>query len=83
MKNYSIDNSIVQIIDEGYVYTIKNKETGKCGSGKNYNGGKIKYFATHYDGDTSGSVFIGKKKETIEYILKNLGLPKYNKLESR
>lgn len=80
MKNYSINNEMVQINDEGYVFTVKNKLTDKCGSGKNHNGGKVKYFATHHDNETSDSLFIGKKKESIEYVLNGLGLPKYDKL---
>lgn len=79
MKDYSINNEIVTINDEGFVFTIENKLTGKQGSGRNHNGGNIKYFATHYEGETDG-VFIGRKLESVEYILKGLGLPKYKEL---
>ena len=79
MKDYSIANDLVEIYDEGWVFIITNKSTGKRGSGRNHNENGAKYYANHYDGETAG-VFVGKKKESIEYILKGLGLPKYNEL---
>lgn len=82
MVSRSFHNDRVTIHDEGLAFTVVNHANGKQGRGVNHDGPSDRqlFFACTYTGKQDDCEVVLPRSKALDYVLKQIGLPKYSSI---